>query len=123
MLVKNPEKPLHWAGSSKKDFLKFPLDVIKEFGFSLGVVQLGLMPPSSKHWTGLGSGVYELVEDTGDAFRVVYTVRFEAAVYVLHCFQKKSKSGIATPKEDVELVKSRLKAALKDYESLYGKKR
>ena len=72
---------------------------------------------------GRGSGVYELVEDAGDAFRVVYTVRFEAAVYVLHCFQKKSKNGFATPKEDVELVKSRLKTTLKDYESLYGKNR
>ena len=47
----------------------------------------------------------------GDTYRAVYTVRFEDAVYVLHCFQKKSKSGIATPQQDIELVKTRLKAA------------
>ena len=104
--------------------MKFPRDVIKDFGFALGVVQLGLTPPSSKPlFRVFGNGVYELVEETGDAFRVVYSLRFEEAVYVLHCFQKKSKSGIATPKEDIELVKKRLKTALNDYENLYGKNR
>lgn len=58
----------------------------------------------------------------GDTYRVAYTVRFEKAVYVLHCFQKKSPSGIRTAKTDVDLIHERLKAAQADYEARYGKK-
>jgi phage-related protein len=55
--------------------------------------------------------VLEVVEDSqGDAYRAVYTVRYAKAVYVVHCFQKKSSQSIATPKPDVALIKSRLKA-------------
>jgi len=61
---------------------------------------------------GLGSGVYEILEDyKSDTYRAVYTVKFESRIYVLHAFQKKSKSGIKTPKEDVDLIKSRIKMA------------
>ena len=82
-------------------------------GVALFVVQLGRTPESAKLWKGLGSGVYELVEDyRGDTFRAVYTVRVRDAVHVLHAFQKKSKSGIATPHPDVELIGKRLKAVL-----------
>lgn len=85
---------------------------------ALFVVQLGGMPESAKPWKGLGSGVYELVEDhRGDTFRAVYTVRIGDAVHVLHAFQKKSKSGIATPRPDVELIEKRLKAVLARYEA------
>lgn len=67
-------------------------------------------------WKGLGSGVYELMEDhRGDTFRAIYTVRVGDAVHVLHAFQKKSKSGIATPQPDVELIEKRLKAVLVRY--------
>lgn len=77
------------------------------------------VPASGK---GLGSGVLELVEShDGNAYRAVYTVRFEAVVYVLHAFQKKSPSGIRTAKRDVVLVSDRLKAAQKDHEEQYGK--
>jgi phage-related protein len=79
-------------------------------------VQLGGTPPSAKSWKGLGPGVYELVEDhRGDAYRAVYTVRISGRVHVLHAFQKKSKSGIKTPRADVELVETRLKAVLGRY--------
>jgi phage-related protein len=106
-------KLLYWEGSSKKDFKAFPLDVQKDMGVALFVVQLGGMPDSVKHWKGLGPGVYELVGDhRGDAFRAVYTVRLGDAVHVLHAFQKKSKSGIATPRPDVDLIRKRLQAAL-----------
>lgn len=72
---------------------------------------------------GEGPGVFEIVEDfRGNAYRAVYTVRFQMAMYVLHCFQKKSPSGIRTAKTDVELIRDRLKAARKDYEVRYGKK-
>jgi phage-related protein len=85
-------------------------------GVALFLVQLGGMPPSAKSWRGLGSGVYELVEDhRGDTYRAVYTVRIADSVHLLHAFQKKSKSGIATPKPDVDLVERRLKAVLDRY--------
>lgn len=110
-----PEKRklLYWEGSSKKDFKEFPVSVQKDMGVALFVVQLGRTSGSAKLWKGLGSGVYELAEDhRGDTFRAVYTVRVGDAVHVLHAFQKKSKSGIATPQPDVELIEKRLKAVL-----------
>lgn len=109
-------RPLFWESSSKKDFKEFPTDVQKNMGVALFVVQLGHTPGSSKPWKGLGSGVYELVDDhRGDTFRAVYTVRVGDAVHVLHAFQKKSRSGIATPLPDIELVERRLKAVLARY--------
>ena len=117
------ERPLHWVGSSKKDLLAFPDDVVDDFGYALSVVQYGGMPPSAKPWKGEGPGVFELVEEyRGDAFRAVYTVRFEKAVYVLHCFQKKSPSGTRTAHQDVGLIRERLKAAQRDYEVRYETK-
>ena len=118
-----PEKPLHWVGSSKNDLLTFPEQVVDDFGYALGVVQQGGMPPSAKPWKGEGPGVLELVENfRTDTWRVVYTVRFKEAIYVLHCFQKKSPSGVRTAKTDVDLIHERLKVARADYEVRYGKK-
>jgi phage-related protein len=105
---------LFWEGSSKRDFKQFPLPVQKDFGVALFVVQLGGTPRSAKPWKGLGHGVLELAEDhRGDTFRAVYTVRIAGRVHVLHAFQKKSKTGIKTPRSDVALVERRLKAVLK----------
>jgi phage-related protein len=85
------------------------------------VVQLGGTPPSAKAWKGEGPGVFEIVEDhRGDTYRAVYTVRYAKAVYGLHCFRKKSPSGIRTAKKDVELIHERLKAARADYEERHG---
>jgi phage-related protein len=82
----------------------------------LFVVQLGGTPPSAKPWRGLGPAIYELIEDhRGDTYRAVYTVRIADDVHVLHAFQKKSKSGIKTPKPDVDLIERRLKAVLERY--------
>lgn len=104
---------LFWEGSSKKDFKEFPVDVQKDMGVALFIVQIGGTPPSAKPWKGLGSGVYELVEDhRGDAYRAVYVVKMDDGIHVLHAFQKKSKSGISTPKHDVDVVEKRLKAVL-----------
>ncbi len=117
-----PEKPLHWVGSAKRDLLGFPEGVIDDMGYALSVVQFGGKPPQSKPWKGEGSGVFELVEDyRGDTFRAVFTVRFARAVYVLHCFQKKSPSGIRTALDDVRPVHERLRTARLDYEVRYGK--
>jgi phage-related protein len=106
-------RPLVWEGSSKKDFKEFPTEVQKDFGVALFVVQIGETPLSAKPWKGLGSGVFELIGDhCGVTYRAVYTVRTRESVHVLHAFQKKSKSGIGTPREDVALVRKRLKALL-----------
>jgi phage-related protein len=116
------EKPLHWVGSSKRDFLGFPEPVRDDMGNALGIAQFGGVPPTAKPWKGLGPGVLELVESNdGNAYRAVYTVRFAEAVYVLHAFQKKSPSGIRTAKRDVDLVEQRLRAAQRDYEEHHGK--
>jgi len=116
------EKPLHWVGSSKRDFLNFPEAVRDDMGNALGIAQFGGTPPSAKPWKGLGSGVVELVEShDGNAYRAVYTVRFGEAVYVLHAFQKKSPSGVRTARKDVELVEQRLRSAQRDYEAHHGK--
>ena len=115
-------KPLHGVGSSKRDFLEFPHAVKDDMGNALGIAQFGGMAPTAKPWKGLGPGVLEVVEShEGNAYRAVYTVRFPEAVYVLHAFQKKSPSGIRTPRKDVELVAQRLKVAEHDYEEHYGK--
>lgn len=117
------ERPLHWVGSAKKDLLAFPEEVIDDFGYALGFAQQGGVPPSAKSWKGEGPGVFELIEaHRGDGFRLAYTVRFEDAVYVLHCFQKKSPSGLRTARTDVETIHRRLTAARADYQVRYDEK-
>ena len=116
------EKPLYWAGSSKHDLLAFPDAVVDMFGHALGDAQEGRKSELAKPWKGEGPGVWELADQfEGNAFRAVYAVRFAKAVYVLHCFQKKSPSGIRTAKHDVDLIHSRLQAARMHYEKHYGK--
>ena len=95
----------------------FPQDVQANMGYALGLAQLGAKHPHAKPWKGDGPGIFEVVEDyIGDTYRAVYTVRFAGAIYVLHAFQKKSKTGIKTPQEDVKLIKDRLRRAQHDYE-------
>ena len=107
-----PVTPLRWIASSRKDFREFPGEVQDSFGFALFLAQTGQHPQRAKPLRGLGSGVVELMDDhDGDTYRAVYTVRFEAAIYVLHAFKKKSKRGIKTPSQDIDLIRQRLKAA------------
>jgi len=116
------EKPLDWIGSSKRDFLAFPERVKDDMGNALGVAQFGGRHPAAKPWKGQGPGVFEIVErHDGNAYRAVYTVRFEEIVYVLHAFQKKSPRGIKTARRDIDLVQQRLRVAQQDYEARYGK--
>ena len=112
-MVENKKiKELRWLGNSRKTILKFPDSVKKTFGTALFFAQNGGRYPDTKMMKGLGSGVYEILEDhRSDTYRAVYTVKFKNCVYVLHVFQKKSKSGIKTPKEEVDLIKSRMKMA------------
>ena len=106
-------KRLLWLGSAKKDLKAMPDDVQDTFGYALHQAQVGKRHEQAKPLKGFGSaGVLEVVEDSGGGtFRAVYTVKFGEAVYVLHCFQKKSTHGIATPKPDMDLIRERLKAA------------
>lgn len=107
-------KPLHWIGSSKKDIANMPDEVQSTFGYALYLAQIGGKHDQAKALKGFGSaGVLEVMEsEAGSTFRAVYTVKIAGAVYVLHCFQKKSTSGMATPKPDIDLVRERLKVAL-----------
>ena len=107
------EKSLKWIGSSHKDLMALPTDVRRLFGFALSLAQVGDKHDAAKVLKGFGgAGVLEVVEDdVGGTYRAVYTVKFVEAVFVLHCFQKKSKRGIATPKEDMDIIHARLKIA------------
>lgn len=93
--------------------MALPVGIRKFFGHALNFAQNGEQHDASKVLKGFGSaGVLEVVEDDADGtYRAVYTVKFKEAVFVLHCFQKKSKSGIATPKKDLEIIHARLKVA------------
>ena len=106
-------KPLYWVGSSKKDIALMPEEVQDIFGYALYLAQIGRKHEDAKPLKGFGSaGVLEVVEDwNGDTYRAVYTVRFTAAVFVLHVFQKKARKGIETPKHEIDLIRKRLKAA------------
>lgn len=117
-MEKKSRKPLKWVASSKRDLDGMPEDVKAFFGHAIDLAQAGGKHQDAKVLTGFGSaGVLEVVEDyMGDTFRAVYTLKFDGWVYVLHCFQKKSKSGAATPKPDLDLIKARLKAAKEDFE-------
>ena len=112
-------KPVSWIGSSYKDFREFPEPVQDSMGYALYQAQIGLKHGCAKPLKGFGgAGVLEVVADhVGDTFRAVYTVKFATALYVLHAFQKKSKSGIKTSAEDMELIQRRLKAADADYKA------
>ena len=100
-----------FVGSSRKDLQGFPATVRSEIGQALFEAQLGDHPHSAKPLKGL-SGVLEIRDNfDGDTYRVVYTVRFEGALYVLHAFQKKSTKGIATPQRHLDLIRKRLREA------------
>ena len=117
-MSKQARKPLKWIGSAKRDLDSMPEDVKDLFGHAIDLAQAGGKHQDAKALSGFGSaGVLEVVEDfRSDTYRAVYTVKFAGWVYVLHCFQKKSKSGIKTPKEDMDMINARLKAAKQDFE-------
>ena len=100
-------------GNSKKALSALPADVVDTFGYALYLAQIGKRHDSTKVMRGFGdASVLEVIESqAGNAYRAVYTVRFTAVVIVLHVFQKKSKSGIETPKPDMDLIETRLKRA------------
>jgi phage-related protein len=113
-VLKNIKK-VDWIGSSKKDLLNFPREVQKEIGLALSIAQHGGTSPQAKLMKGFGSSVFEIAERFDkDAYRAVYVAHLGDRIYVLHCFQKKSKRGIATPKQELETIRRRLKIAQAD---------
>lgn len=116
-------KSIVWLASTKRDLKGLPDEVQDRFGYALWIAQIGRTHPSAKALAGFGdASVIEVVEDwQGNAYRAVYTVRFEEFLYVLHVFQKKSHRGARTPKADVEVIRERLKAAKAIHKAL-GKK-
>lgn len=101
---------LKWIGSSHKNLTQFPVEVQQEMGYALYVAQMGGTYMNAKPFKGCGTGVYEIVSDYDrNAYRSVYIVNIDDAIYVLHAFQKKSKISIKTPQEEVKIIKDRLK--------------
>lgn len=116
----NP-RPLEWVGSSRASLSCFPGAVRRECGYALYLAQLGMSGLNVKALKGFGgAGVLQIVAlHHGDTYRVVYTVVFAKAVFVLHAFQKKSKRGATTPKKEIDLIRSRLAIAERAYRELY----
>jgi phage-related protein len=113
MVPKGDEpKPLIWRGTSKTDFVAFPLHAQREMGYALFLAQMGERHATkAKTLGGFGGATVIEVREShdGNAYRAVYTVRYADAIYVLHAFQKKSKRGIATPKAEIQLIERRLR--------------
>ena len=113
-MIESPSiKPVVWIGNTKADLTCFPEDVKDAMGYALYIAQRGGKHADATPLQGFGgAGILEIVENNvGNTYRAVYTVRFANKVYVLHAFQKKSKRGIATPKQDIDVVRERLKIA------------
>lgn len=113
MIDEPSPKPLIWIGSSRKDLREFPEDVRHHMGYALWIAQTGGKHRDAKALRGFGgAGVLEIIEDyRGDPFRAVYTLKYADVVFMLHAFQKKSKTGRETPRRDIELIKQRLREA------------
>lgn len=107
-----PIKPAVFVGSSRKDLRAFPRKVRQEIGQGIFEAQLGEHPAGAKALKGFGSGVLEIRDNfDGNTYRAVYVIRFEGVLYVLHAFQKRSTTGIATPQRHLDLIRQRLREA------------
>ena len=117
-------KPLQWVGSSKEDLRAFPKDVRRVMGQAMFEAQRGTKHLDAKPMKGFGgTGVLEVVKRAdGNTYRAVYTIRVTGVIYVLHAFQKRSKRGIATPRRDIDLIRSRLRTAQEHYARATGRK-
>lgn len=101
---------ISWFGHSLKDFRTFPAAVQEQITVNLRQAVRGEMPDTAKPFKGVGSGVFEIaLRYRTDAYRAVYAVQIDADIWVIHAFKKKAKSGIKTPKQEVDLIRQRLK--------------
>ena len=107
-------RAISWVRAAKKDFLGFPPPVRDQGLDALTLASLGETPGIAKPLKGFGAGVFELrISHRRVAFRVVYAVKLGPDLWVLHAFRKKSKTGIKTPRAELDLIRERLKL-LKD---------
>ena len=111
------KKPLFWIASSKKDFDRFPKKVLDEGIFALDLAREGTKYGTTKPLSGFhGASVLEIILRAKEGtFRVIYTVKMKHVIYVLHAFQKKSKTGIKTPMQEINLIHNRLDQAISHY--------
>lgn len=106
----NQEKEIQWVGSAYDDVLAFPDEPRRQAGFQLGKVQAGIEPDDWKPFDDVGAGTREIrIRESSGIYRVMYVAKFEEAVYVLHCFQKKTQ---ATSKHDKEIAEARYRAVV-----------
>ena len=104
------ERPISWLKGALRDFGAFPLAVQADAARALVIAAHGKMAEAAKPFKGVGSGIFEIaLRHRGCAYRVIYDVQAGEAVWVVHAFQKKSKSGIKTPQMEVDLIRERLK--------------
>lgn len=105
-------KPIQFRGTSLADLRDFPDGARREAGFQLALVELGRDPFDWKPMVAIGSGVREIrIREPEGAFRVIYVAKFETAIFVLHCFQKKTQ---ATSQKDIDLATRRYKDLVKE---------
>lgn len=105
------QKDIIWVGSSKEDLIAFPREARHEAGFQLGQIQLGAEPDNWKPFDQVGVGTKEIrIRDKDGIYRILYVAKFKEAIYVLHCFQKKTES---TTQADKEIAKARYRAISK----------
>jgi phage-related protein len=109
-MISRDTRPVSWVGAARKSFKAFPEKVQLEIGRALTYAAEGQKADIATPMTGLGSGVYEVgLPFRGDAYRAVYTVKIGEDVWVIHAFKKKSKTGVKTPKLEIDLIRSRIK--------------
>lgn len=105
-------KVIHWIGSAYEDLLAFPYEPRRKAGFQLGKVQAGLDPEDWKPFDDVGAGVREIrIKDSQGIYRIMFVAKFEEAIYVLHCFKKKTE---ATTKHDKDIAEARYRAVIRD---------
>jgi phage-related protein len=105
-------RPLVWLGNSRRNLRAFPDEAQKIIGDELQLIQFGGMPKDAKQFKGIGSGVLEIaLRHDAEAYRAVLAVQLGKKIYVLHAFQKKSKKGVSTPKQGVDLIRQRYNKA------------
>lgn len=104
------QRRIAWVKGALKDFETFPEAARERIMFALRMAAGGGKADIAKPLKGLGAGIFEIaLRHRGDAFRAVYAVQIGDDIWVLHAFQKKSKSGIETPKPDIDLVRERIR--------------
>jgi len=109
-MIVGETRPISWIKAARKDFEEFPEQAQMEILRALTIAAEGQKADTAKPMKGLGSGVFEIaLAWRGDAYRTVYAVQLGRDIWVVHAFQKKSKTGIKTPKQEIDLIKQRLK--------------